>query len=83
MAEPENHTIRLLQDIRHQGDQMRKDIEGLAQRVDSGFSDVKKRMDSLQQAVNGESVLGRYAVAEVEERLSKIEQRLSSLEERR
>jgi chaperonin cofactor prefoldin len=33
--------------------------------------------------VIGESVLGRYAAAEVEERLEALEKRLSTLEKRR
>jgi hypothetical protein len=33
--------------------------------------------------VAGESVLGRYAAAEVEERLSAIEKRLAALEQQR
>jgi hypothetical protein len=37
-------------------------------------------MDNLRQAINGESVLGRYAAAEVEERLGAIERRLDALE---
>jgi peptidoglycan hydrolase CwlO-like protein len=66
MAEPENHTLRLLQEIRQQGNAVRKDVESLSNevqslsnRVDSGFTEVKKRMDSLHQALNGESLLGR------------------------
>ena len=34
----------------------------------------------MHQAINGKSVLGRYAAAEVEERLTAIEGRLSPLE---
>jgi polyhydroxyalkanoate synthesis regulator phasin len=40
-------------------------------------------MDSLRQAAFGESVLGRYAAAEVEERLETLEKRVTALEETR
>ncbi len=39
-----------------------------------------KKIESLRQAMIGESVLGRYTVAEVEERLETIEKRLSKIE---
>jgi len=50
--------------------------------IDARFDRLEKRFDNLREAVNGESVLGRYAAAEVEERLEAIEKRLASLESR-
>lgn len=47
---------------------------------DRRFDAVDKKLDSPRQAINGGSVLGRYAAAEVEERLEAIEKRLSVLE---
>jgi hypothetical protein len=73
MAEPENHTLYLLREIRG-------DIDKLENKVDGGFARVDKRMDTLQQAMNGESLLGRYAVAELDERLASIETRLTAIE---
>ena len=80
MAEPENHTLRLLQDIRRQGEETRADLASLRSEMADGFARVDKRLDSMHRAINGESVLGRYAAAEVEERLTAIEGRLSALE---
>jgi hypothetical protein len=40
-------------------------------------------MDNLRQAINGESLLGGHAAAEVDERLEALEHRVSALEERR
>jgi hypothetical protein len=40
------------------------------------------KIDNVKQAAFGESVLGRYAAAEVEERLAEIERRLQALETR-
>lgn len=83
MAEPENQTLRVLRDIRAA-------IKGLDQKTDrrfasleSKFDDMSSRLDNVRQAVTGESVLGRYAAAEVEERLDSLEKRVKALEGRR
>ena len=47
-----------------------------------GFEHVNERLKNLQQAMIGESVLGRYTVAQVEERLDNLELRVSALEEK-
>jgi len=83
MAEPENHTIRLLKEIRHQGEATQKELGELRTETRRGFEDIGDRLKNLQQAMIGESVLGRYTVAEVEERLDAIEKRLAALEKRR
>jgi hypothetical protein len=80
MAEPENHTLRLLQEIRKDVQSLSERTDKLENKVDGGFARVDKRMDTLQQAMNGESLLGRYAAAEVEERLASIETRLTAVE---
>ncbi len=83
MGEPENHTIRVLREIRVAVQALDGRFDTLGKKVDANHQDVKDRLKSLQQAINGESVLGRYAAAEVEERLTAIEKRLSTLEKRR
>ena len=50
-------------------------IGSLDNKVDRNHEELKERIESLRQAAFGESVLGRYAAAEVEERLSALEQR--------
>ncbi|MGU3495567.1 hypothetical protein ACLBXM_16125 [Xanthobacteraceae bacterium A53D] len=50
--------------------------------VEGEVAENSKRLESLRQAMLGESVLGRYTVAEVEQRLDKIETRLAALEKR-
>lgn len=86
MAEPENHTLHLLREIRAAiaGMESRADgrFDSLEAKIDRHHDELTKRMDSLRQAINGESVLGRYAAAEVEERLAAIEHRLAALEQR-
>jgi chaperonin cofactor prefoldin len=81
MAAPENHTLRLLQDIRGAIGTLDSRVDSLDKKVDRNHEDLKERIENLRQAAFGESVLGRYAAAEVEERLSAIESRLSALEQ--
>jgi hypothetical protein len=83
MAEIENHALRLLQDIRNAIGAVESRIDLLDKKVDRNHEELKQRIENLRQAAFGESVLGRYAAAEVEERLSVIEGRLSALEQRR
>jgi hypothetical protein len=73
MADVENQTIHILRELRAA-------IKALDDKVDRGFADTRSRMESLRQAINGESVLGRYAASEVEERLESLEDRVSKLE---
>lgn len=77
MADPENQTLRSLRDIRSA-------IKAMDQRIDKRFESAESKTDDLRsRAINGESVLGRYAAAEVEERLESLEKRISALEGRR
>ena len=85
MAEPESMILPLLREIRAE---MQSRLESIERRVETGFAAVDTRFDALEnkiesvkQATFGESVLGRYAAAEVEERFEKVEQRLRALEE--
>ena len=80
MAEPQDLILPLLRE-------MRTDIRELGQNTAREFTVVKQRLDQIEgrlanmrEAINGESVLGRYAAAEVEERLDAIEERLAVLE---
>ena len=81
MAEPENHTLRLLQEIRREGQNLRQDIDRLGSKVDQGFGDLKERIASLTQVLAGEMVPRRHTDAKVEERLGALERRVSELEE--
>lgn len=80
MAEPDNLVLTLLREIRND---MKAGFEDVARR----FEDVNRRLDghdkrfeAIRQAINGESVLGRYAASEVDERLAAIEKRLDAIE---
>ena len=86
MAEPENHTLRLLREIRGAIGALDSKLDGkialLDNKIDRNHEELQKRIDSIRQAMLGESVLGRYATAEFDERLSALEQRVSALESR-
>jgi hypothetical protein len=78
MAAPENHTLRLLQEIRGAIGTLDNRVGSLDKKMDRNHEELKERIESLRQAAFGESVLGRYAAAEVEEK-----SRLSALEQHR
>lgn len=80
MADPENHTLYVLRDIRAMIEALDRKIDRNQEQTNQRFDDVTERIEKLRKLAFGESVLGRYAAAEVEERLDAIEQRLSALE---
>ena len=73
MAEPDNQTLRLLRELRAGQEALSRDLKGVE-------TNLSERIKILQQAMIGESVLGRYTVAEVEERLDAFGLRLTALE---
>ena len=82
MAEPENHTPRLLREIRGAIGTLDTKVDSLDTRIDSLDKKADRNHEELKRRL-GESVLGRYAAGEVEERFSAIESRLSALEQQR
>jgi chaperonin cofactor prefoldin len=74
--------LPLLREIRAEMQTGFERIDRKLEQHDERFEKLEKRFDNLRQAVYGESVLGRYAAAEVEERLEAIENRLATLETR-
>lgn len=85
MAEPDNQTLRLLRELRSAMQKLDDKVDALDdkldRKIDHVHDDLGQKIKNLQQAMIGESVLGRYAVAEVEERLDAIEKRLGVLEQ--
>ena len=71
MAEPDNLVLVLLRELRAE-----------LERQDQARQLLERRVESLRQALQGESVLGRYAAAEVEDQLAAIRTRLDALEKR-
>ena len=85
MPEPVNHTLHVLREFREEFREFvtktDKSFDTLDKKVDRNHEELKERIESLRQAAFGESVLGRYATAEFEDRISAIETRLSALEQ--
>ncbi len=81
MAEPEDHTLHILREIRAAMRTLEHKVTSGFESADGRFGKIEGRLDNIFQALNGESILGRYAVAEVDERLNAIEKRLKALEE--
>lgn len=75
MADIENHTIRLLQELRD--GQVR-----LEAKVNDGFEHLSDEIDELRKVMAGETVLGRMAAKSVDDRLNDLERRVSDIENR-
>ncbi|KUL95584.1 hypothetical protein DK26_10770 [Bosea sp. WAO] len=73
MAEPDDLILPLLREMRAENAAFREEVR-------TDLTEIKKRLENVRQAAFGESVLGRYAAAEVEERIEAIEKRLAALE---
>ncbi|MBI5112171.1 hypothetical protein [Rhodoplanes serenus] len=89
MAEPENMTLVLLRELRSR---METRFDSLDRKLaehdarfdahDARFTALEKKIDTIKQAAFAESILGRYAVVDVEQRLTELEERLAALEKR-
>ena len=69
MSEPDNFILKLLREIRAE---MNERLDGIDRRLaghDGRFDSLDSKIESLKQAMHGESVLGRYATAEFEDRI--------------
>jgi hypothetical protein len=84
MSEPESQTLHLLREFRQEFSAYRKDFDTFRDKEFYKFrEETSARFDELTRLFAGESVLGRYAAAEVEARLASLEKRLLALEGRR
>ncbi|TXN65760.1 hypothetical protein FV228_15435 [Methylobacterium sp. WL18] len=80
MAEPQDMILPLLREMRTEIHSGFERVDRKLEEHDTRFDKLERRFDNLREAVNGESVLGRYAAAQVEERLDALEKRLAALE---
>ena len=76
MAEPDNLVLVLLRD-------MRAEMNTRFDQADARAERMEKKLEAVRQAAFGESLMARYTVAEVEERLQAIEKRLERIETER
>lgn len=86
MADVENHTIRLLQELREEmrqnfGD-VRRDLTRLEAKMNNGFEHLSDEIEEMRRAFAGESVLGRMAAKSVDDRLTDLERRMAAIESR-
>ena len=62
MAEFENHTIRLLQELREETRQGHARLEA---KMNDGFEHLSEEIDEVRKVLAGETVLGRMAAKNV------------------
>jgi hypothetical protein len=82
MSDPKDMILPMLKELREQVRAGFSDVRAGQVALDKRLEKLEGRFDNLRDAVNGDSILGRYAVAEVETRLEAIEKRLTALETR-
>ena len=80
MSEPDNFILKLLREIRAEMNERFDAVDRRLTGHDKRFDSLDAKIESLKQAMHGESVLGRYATAEFEDRIEAIEKRLDKLE---
>jgi hypothetical protein len=93
MPEPTDMIMPMLREMR---EETRRGFDEVREETRQGFNDMRSRLDGLdarlraverlvkaqREAFEGESILGRYAAKEVEERLSALERKVEALETR-
>ena len=82
MAEPDNLVLTLLREMRRAMDDRFDQVDVRFDQVDERFAEQSKKIESIRQALQSETILGRYAVNGVDDRLDAIEKRLDMIEGR-
>ena len=77
MADVENHTIRLLQELR---EEMRQGQARLEAKMNDGFEHLSDEIEEVRKVMAGETVLGRMAAKSVDDRLTDLERRVTAIE---
>lgn len=80
--EPDHHTLALLREMRAEMADSRREIAEFRREANTRFDSLEKKVENIRRAHAADSLLGRYAVVDVEERLEDITQRLEALEAR-
>ena len=79
MAEPQDSVLPIRRGIRTDIRDRRRNAARAFTVVNRRLDQIERRSGNLQAAVDGESLLGRYAAAEVEERVDATETRPAAL----
>jgi len=82
-TEPQNHTLRLLRDIRAAVAASETKIDALDQKIDRVHVDLGQRIDGFSQVLAGEIIATRTVNSDLDRRLRELEGRISVLEQRR
>ena len=86
MPDIENHTIRLLQELREEMRQnfarSETNFTRLEAKINDGFEHLSEEIEEVRRAFAGETVLGRMAAKNVDDRLADLERRMAAIESR-
>jgi hypothetical protein len=77
MAEPVNHTLRVLEEIRGAVQALDGKVAAMDSKIDRNYEKIQKRLDGLQLAVQGKSFFDHCAAGEFDQRISALEKRSS------
>jgi uncharacterized small protein (DUF1192 family) len=77
MAEPVNHTLHILQEIRGAVQALDARVAALDSKIDRNYEKHQKRLNGLQLAMQGKSFEDHCAVARFDQRISALEKRTS------
>ncbi len=75
MAEPDNLVLTLLRELRSV-------MDARFDAVDARFVEQDRKLEAIREALKSETILGRYVVNGVDDRLDAIERRLAAVEAR-
>lgn len=81
MEEPDNLVLALLREMRYDMNKKFNDLNDEMKSLSNQIKELDKKVENVKKAAFGESVMGRYIAAEVEERLEALEKRLQNLEQ--
>lgn len=73
MAEPDNLVLSLLRE-------MRKAMDDRFDAVDARFAQNDKKLEAIREALKSETIMGRYIVNGVDDRLDDLEKRVAAIE---
>lgn len=83
MAEPEDLVLTLLREMRARMDARFDAVNARFDAVDARFAEQDRKLGSIRDALKSETILGRYAVNGVDERLDDLEKRVTAIEANR
>lgn len=77
MAEQDNLVLTLLRELRHD---VNARFDAMDNKFEARFDEQDRKLEAIREALKSETILGRYVVNGVDDRLEAIEKRLEALE---